>query len=117
MTGGIVVLRLLDSNPETIEAWYDDCNRLMEDWTPEKRLRYLHDIRQAERVTPRGLDHVTRVLHRMRLISVGDARGAILTRNATLAGLLGTFLKRRPRANWQIRFFQDEAKSLEWLRE
>ncbi|HLY24956.1 MAG TPA: hypothetical protein VKQ72_01365, partial [Aggregatilineales bacterium] len=115
--GGIVILRLTDSTPETIEAWFEDCNKLMESWKPQQRLRYLHDIRQAERVTPRGLDRVTRILHRMRLIPVGDSRGAILTRNATLAGLLGTFLKRRPRANWQIRFFQDEDKALHWLRQ
>ncbi len=116
-SNGIDILRLADSTPEAVEAWFEDCNQIMEGWTPSQRLRYLHDIRQAERVTPRAVDRVTRILHRMRLIPVGDARGAILTRNATLAGLLGTFLKRRPRANWQIRFFQDEAEALAWLAE
>ena len=36
---GITVLRLLDDAPETLEAWFEDCNWLMEDWEPGQRLR------------------------------------------------------------------------------
>lgn len=113
--GGILILRLLNSRHETIDAWFEDCNKLMSNWRPDQPLRYLHDIRQAEQVTPYATECVARVLRRMRHIPVNDGRGAILLNNQTLAALLGTFFKRRPQVNWQIRFFQDEAEALRWL--
>ncbi len=113
--GGILILRLLDSRRETIDAWFEDCNTLMSNWQSDQPLRYLHDIRQAEQVTPHATECVARVLRRMRHIPVSDGRGAILLHNQTLAALLGTFFKRRPQANWQIRFFEDEAEALRWL--
>ncbi len=115
LLSGIVVLRLLDDEPETLEAWFEDCNRLMGEWEPGQRLRYLHDIRGAERVTPRATDRVARILKRMRNTPVTDGRGAIVLKNSTIASLLGTFFKRRPQANWTIRFFDDEADALRWL--
>jgi hypothetical protein len=115
MSGGIIILRLLEQSPEAIEAWYEDCNFFMSRWQPGQRLRYLHDIRRAERVTPYATDRVTRILKRMRTIPVNDGRGAILLTNATLANLLTPFLKPHPPAFWQIRFFSDEAEALRWL--
>jgi hypothetical protein len=115
--GGVVILRLLDPRPETIDAWYEDCNNLMAHWRDDQPLRYLHDIRKAEHVTPHATERVVSVLRRMRHIAVKDGRGAILLNNATIASLLSTFLKRRPQANWQIRFFSDEAQALAWLAE
>ncbi len=117
LQGGIFILRLRDANPATIDAWYDDCNKLMGRWQSDQRLRYLHDIRGAETVTPHSTDRVTRVLRRMRYIPVSDGRGAILLNNKLIATLLETFFKRRPRANWQIRFFSDETQALNWLSE
>jgi len=117
MLGGILILRLLDSRPETIDAWYNDCNKLMAHWQPGQRLRYLQDIRQAESITPHSTDRVARVIRRMRHIPVNDARGAVLVNNPTLVALLGTFFKRRSQNNWHIRFFNDEADALCWLAE
>lgn len=115
MLGGILILRLLDAEVQTVDAWYEDCNKLMSHWQPGQRLRYLHDIRQAESVTPHNTDRVARVLRRMRHIPVTDGRGAILLNNSALAGLLGTFFKRRSHANWQIQFFSDEDEAIHWL--
>lgn len=115
LTSGIMVLRLLDDEPQTLEAWFEDCNNLMADWEPGQRLRYLHDIRGAERVTPRATDRVARVLKRMRNTPVTDGRGAIVLRNGMIASLLSTFFKRRPQVNWTIRFFDDEAEAINWL--
>ena len=115
--GGIIILRVKDSEPQTIDAWYEDCNKLMSRWQPDQKLRYLHDIRGAERITPHATDRVARVLRKMRYMPVGDGRGAILLTNPTIRSLLETFFKRRPRANWQIRFFTDEAEALRWLAE
>ncbi len=115
MLGGILILRLLDSRPETIDAWYEDCNRMMAHWQTDQRLRYLQDIRQAEAVTPHSTDRAARVIRRMRHIPVTDARGAVLVNNPALVALLGTFFKRRSQANWHIRFFSDEAEALRWL--
>src|SRR5258708_40306722 len=53
--GGIIILRLLDSSPETTEAWFQDCNKLMEGWSPEQRLRYVHHIRRAAPLRARGV--------------------------------------------------------------
>ncbi len=117
LPGNITVLKLLDARPETIDAWYDDCNKLMAHWQRDQRLRYLHDIRGAEQVTPHATDRVVRVLRRMRHIPVSNGRGAILLSNPTLAALLGTFVNRRRHANWQIRFFFDEAEAMRWLGE
>ena len=113
----IVVLRLLDAQPETIDAWFEDCNKLMSRWGQGQRLRYLHDIRQAEQVTPHAMERVVRVLRRMRYIPVTGGRGAILLNNPTLAALLRTFFRRRIQADWQIRFFEDEAQAMRWLSE
>jgi hypothetical protein len=115
LPGHIVALRLLDGRPETIEAWYEDCSKLMSHWQREDRLRYLHDVRRAEQVTPHAMERVARVLRQMRYIPVTDGRGAILMNNVTLAGLLRTFFRRRAHANWQIRFFNDEAEAIRWL--
>ena len=115
MPGGIIILRLLDSRAETIDAWYEDCGKLMSRWLPGQRLRYLHDIRLAEHVTPHATERVVSVLRRMRHTPVSDARGAILLNNPTLASLLKTFFRRRPHVNWQIRFFSDEAEAIRWL--
>ncbi len=113
--GRIDVLRLLDARPETIDAWYEDCSKLMARWQQGQRLRYLHDIRRAEQVTPHAMERVARVLRQMRYIPVTDGRGAILLNNPTLAALLRTFFRRRAHANWQIRFFSDEAEAMRWL--
>ena len=114
-TGGILILRLLDSRRETVDAWFEDCEKLICHWRADQPLRYLHDIREAEQVTPHATERVARILRRMRHIPVGDGRGAILLNNQTLAALLGTFFKRRPHVNWQIQFFYDEAEALRWL--
>lgn len=115
MNGGITILRVLEPTPEAIEAWYQDCNLFMSRWQPGQRLRYLHDVRSAERVTPYATERVTRVLKRMRTIPVSDGRGAILLNNASLASLLSPFLKPHPPAFWQIRFFSEEAEAFRWL--
>jgi hypothetical protein len=115
--GGIWILRVQDTSTEAISAWYDDCNLFMAHWRPGQRLRYLHDIRLAERVTPFATDRVTRVLKRMRRIPVTNGRGAIVMQNAALAKLLAPFLKPHPPANWQIQFFSDEQAALRWLHE
>jgi hypothetical protein len=115
LPGGIWALRLVDSHRETLEAWYEDCVRLMEAWRAGERLRYLHDIRKAGQVTPYAIEYVARVLRRMRQRPVTDARGAILTDNPTLAGLLASFLGGSAYAHWQIRFFEDEEEALFWL--
>jgi hypothetical protein len=117
LPGGTLILRLLDGRPETIDAWYDDCQKIMSAWRPGRRLRYLHDIRNAETITPFALDRVLNVLRRMRKLPISDGRGAILTRSSQVAGLLTTFLKRRRYANWQIQFFNDEVEALRWLNE
>ncbi|MEP7286744.1 MAG: hypothetical protein ABI947_13370 [Chloroflexota bacterium] len=115
LPGSIFILRLEDASPATIEAWYEDCNNLMSRWQPDQRLRYLHDIRGAEWVNSQTMDRVTRVLRRLRYIPVGDGRGAIVLNNTTIASLLSTFFKRRPHANWDIRFFSDPTEALAWL--
>jgi hypothetical protein len=115
MVGGVTILRVLEPTPTAIEAWYQDCTLFMSRWIPGQRLRYLHDIRRAERVTPFAIDRVTKVLKRMRTIPVSDGRGAILLNNPTLLNILSPFLKPHPPAYWQIRFFSDEAEALRWL--
>jgi hypothetical protein len=117
LPNGVLILRLMDARKETIEAWYEDCSRLMTGWRPERRLRYLHDIRRAELVTPHATERVTRVLRRMRTLPVTDARGAILLHSETLAALLGSFLRRRSEMGWDIRFFSDEGRAVRWLSE
>ena len=114
--GGIIILRIGDSRPETINAWYDDCLRLMAGWQPARQMRYLHDIRGAGLPTPYATDRVAQVLQRMRQIPVSDGRGAILVTNLTLARLLESVIKRRPRTNWHIRCMADEHGALAWLR-
>ena len=117
LPGDIYLLRLRDSRSESIEAWYEDCNKLMSRWLPDQRLRYLHDIRAAEQVTPRAMDRVARVLRRMRNTPVTDGHGAVVLNNGVVASLLATFLKRRPQANWQIKFFDNEDDAVHWLSE
>ncbi len=114
--GGVVILRVTNAYPETISAWYEDCNRLMASWQSGKRLRYLHDIRGAGLPTPHATDRVAQVLRRMRYITVSDGRGAILVENSALAHLLSSLIKRRPQANWEVRCFADEQAALSWLR-
>src|SRR5271157_744416 len=115
MLGNIYVLRLRDAAPDTIDAWYEDCMKVMSRWEPNQRLRYLHDIREAEFVTPHAIDRVTQILRRMRNIPVMDARGAILLTNPLIGLLLGTFFNQRPQLAWQIRFFEDESAAIQWL--
>jgi hypothetical protein len=112
-----VILRLEDAESATLQAWFEDCNRLMSYWQPEAPLRYIHDIRGAEVLTPYAVDYVTRVLRRMRYTWVQDGRGAIILNNASIAALLTTFFKQRPFSNWEIRFFRDEAEALRWVRQ
>lgn len=115
--GGTYVLRLLDPERATIDAWYADCNGLMHTWGREKRLRYLHDIRQAERITPHAIDRATRVLERMRVTPVSNGRGAILAENPAVIGILQMTLRARRYSTWDIRVFQDEQAALRWLEE
>ena len=115
--GGTLILRLLDLNAVTIDAWYADCNGLMTHWGRGKRLRYLHDIRQVQHVTPHALDRVTRILSRMRVTPVSDGRGAILANHAPLVSLLQTTLKSRRFSTWNMRIFHDEDAALRWLAE
>lgn len=113
--GGTYILRLLDHDSTTIDAWFADCNGLMRTWGRGKRLRYLHDIRQAERITPHGIDRATRVLERMRNIPVSDGRGAVLAQNPAVIGILQMTLRSRRYSVWDIRIFQDETTALRWL--
>lgn len=115
--GGIVILRLADSRAEAIDAWYAECNKFMSHWEPGQRLRYLHDIRGAETVTPYATDRVVRVLRRMRNTPITDGRGAILLNSAALASILSSFFRRRRPGSWQIRFFRDESEAMRWLSE
>jgi hypothetical protein len=117
LPGGINVLRLADGERDTIEAWFEDCNKLMSRWLPDQRLRYLHDIRAAEFVTPHAIDRVTQVLRRMRYTPIADGRGAVVLNSTAISSLLGIFFKRRPGLNWKIRFFSDEKAALRWLSE
>lgn len=117
MSGGIMILRLLDAREETINAWYEDCNLFMTRWQRGQRLRYLHDIRAAEKVTPYATDRVLHILKRMRQIPITDGRGAVLLNSSALASLLSTFLKRRLVTDWQIRFFNIESEAIRWLSE
>jgi hypothetical protein len=112
---GTLVLRLLDAHPETIDAWYQDCNRLMASWRPGRRLRYVHDIRNAEYVTPFATERVARIFWRMRQIPVDDACGAILMHNPTLAALLNSFVRNLSAAGWRIYVFESETDALRWL--
>ena len=114
--GGVIILRVADPRPETINAWYDDCLWLMAGWQPARKLRYLHDICRAGLPTPHATDRVAQVLHRMRHIPVGDGRGVILVTNPILARLLESTIKRQARSNWHIRCMADEAEALAWLR-
>ena len=114
---GIVILRVGDARPETINAWFEDCQRLIATWRNTPRLRYLHDVRGAGLPTPYATDRVAQVLRRMRYVPVSDGRGVVLVTNATLARLLESVIKRRPHANWQIRCMSDEAEALAWLRD
>ncbi len=115
--GNIVALRLLDSEPETIETWYEECQTLMSRWQPDQRLRYLHDIRNAETLKLYSIDRVMKVLRRVRSSQVQNARGAILLYNDTIAAMLDTFVRRYIRNNWQIRCFNDEQEAIRWLSE
>jgi hypothetical protein len=117
LPGDIFILRLHDARSESVDAWYEDCNKLMSRWLPGQHLRYLHDIRAAESVTPHAMDRVARVLRRMRNTPVTDGHGAIVLNNGVVASLLATFFKRRPHANWQIRFFDKEDLAVRWLAE
>lgn len=117
LPGGILTLRLLDGRKETIAAWHEDCTKIMSAWRPDQRLRYLHNIRHAERVTPFATERVIAVLRRMRALPVTDGKGAIVLTNPTLAALLGSFFKRRSYGNWQIQFFRTEDDALHWLAE
>lgn len=116
-SGGVIVLRLNDSRPETLEAWRDDCLRIMATWRGANRLRYLHDIRGAQHMTPYNIECVASVLRHMRGIPVQDGRGAVLHSNVGLATVLGGFLNRRRFAGWRIRFFTEEPEALRWLAE
>lgn len=113
--GGILILRLLDDRRETLDAWHEDCHKLMSHWRADQPLRYLHDIRHAEQVTPYATERVARVVRRMRSIPVHDARGAILVNNESLAALLDTFFRRRTQINWQISNFRNEQDAMQWL--
>ena len=113
--GGVIILRVTNSRSETINAWYEDCLRLMATWPHTQRLRYLHDIRGAGLPTPHATDRVAHVLRRMRYTPVSDGKGAILIENRSLAELLSSVVKPHPQANWQIRCFSDEAAALVWL--
>ena len=33
-TGGVIILRVGDARPETIDAWFEDCQRLIAVWQP-----------------------------------------------------------------------------------
>ncbi len=114
--GSVVILRLADSRPETIDAWYRDCQAMMASWQPDLRLRYLHDVRGVGLPTLYVTDRVVQVLRRMRYTPINDGRGAILITNGTLARLLESTIKARPQANWSIRCFADEDEALDWLR-
>jgi hypothetical protein len=116
-SGGILVLRLHDARPETLAAWREDCFRIMGTWRGASRLRYLHDIRGAQSMTPYGVECVAAVLRHMRGIPVVDGRGAVLHSNAGIANVLGGFLNRRRYAGWRLRFFTDEDAALRWLGE
>lgn len=115
LPNGIFVLRVSDARPATLQAWFEDCNKLMSRWQAEQPLRYIHDIRGAEQLTPHGIDYVSQVLRRMRYIPVNDGRGAIVLNNTTIATMLAPFFKRRPTANWQVRFFRDDQEAVRWL--
>jgi len=115
--GGTHVLRLLNPDITTIDAWFTDCTGLMRDWGRGKRLRYLHDIRSAEKMTPHAIDRAARILELMRVTPVSDGRGAVLANNAAVIAILQTTLRTRRYSTWQIRVFQDEAIALRWLAE
>ncbi|CAG1002857.1 MAG: hypothetical protein IT322_13575 [Anaerolineae bacterium] len=115
LPGNILIMRLLDSQRESLDAWYEDCCKCMSAWRPGRRLRYLHDIRHAEYITPYATERVIRVLAKMRQLPVTDGRGAILLQTPALGSVLGTFFKRRTYANWQVQFFNDEHEAIRWL--
>jgi len=117
LLGGVTILKLRNAEPESVDAWYQDCLKLMSRWQPGQRLRYMHDIRNAEQITSYGLERVIDVLRRLRTIPVSDAKGAVVLKKAALADLLGSFLKRRPTARWEIRFYYEPQEALNWLQQ
>jgi hypothetical protein len=117
LSGDIVALRLLDSEPATLDAWYEECTTLMSGWTPDRRLRYLHDVRSAEALKPHSIDRVTKVLKSVSRSDVQDGRGAILLNNKAVATTLNSVVRYYISNKWQIRCFSDEAEALRWLSE
>jgi hypothetical protein len=115
MPGDIVALRLLDSQPQTLDAWFEECTALMSGWAPGRRLRYLHDVRNAETLKPHSIDRVTRVLKRVGKSDVRDGRGAILLNSKTVAATLNQVVGYYVGNKWQIRCFSDEADAIRWL--
>lgn len=117
LPGGIVVLRLRDSEPDTLDAWYTECTRQMAAWTSEGRLRYLHDVRAAEALKAHSIDRVTRVLKGVGASPARDGRGAILLDNRAVAATLDSVVSRYVGGKWQVRCFSDETQAIGWLRQ
>lgn len=117
LPGDIVALRLLDSEPETLDAWYEECATLMSGWASDRRLRYLHDVRNAEALKPHSIDRVTKVLKSVSSSDVQDGRGAVLLNNKSVATTLNGVVRYYLRNKWQVRCFGDEAEALRWLSE
>ena len=117
MPGDVVALRLLDSEAETIDAWYAECTALTAGWARDQRLRYLHDVRNAEALRPHSIDRVTKVLKSVGASDVQNGRGAILLNSSTVAATLNSVVGYYIRNRWQIRCFGDEAEAIRWLSE
>lgn len=117
LPNGIVALRLADSEPDTLDAWYTECARQMSGWTRAKRLRYLHDVRGAAALKAHSIDRVMRVLKAAAASDVSDARGAVVIDNRTVAATLDGVVARYAGSKWRIRCFADEAEAIRWLSE
>jgi hypothetical protein len=117
LPGDIVALRLFDSEPETLDAWYEECTTLMSGWAPDRRLRYLHDVRNAEALKPHSIDRVTKILKSVASNQAQDGRGAVLLNNKSVATTLNSVVRYYISNKWQIRCFSDEAEAVRWLSE
>ena len=117
LPGDVVALRLLDSEPDTLDAWYTESARQMSEWTPERRLRYLHDVRRADALKAHSIDRVLRVLKAVGRNDARDGRGAVLLGNRTVAATLDGVVSRYVTNHWRIRCFADEAEAIRWLSE
>jgi hypothetical protein len=113
--GKILCVRFISTGSETAEAWFKEGQELLGNWSPDKPLLMMYDMRHVRNLMSAEAIQTTQALARINKDRVGKA--AILLHESAPAQNITATAKYAIPTNYTIKMFKDEPEAVAWLLE